>query len=269
MVDRKRPDISIECDGKPLLLAELKGPYATSTKRTLELSSGLERARKVLKRMVEEYSWQGVTLQLLTAIAPDGVVFYIHRVEIRPGLYLFIELGKIPIASSIENIGKVPRCISGFKHLKSMLREREAIVAPLKRRHIFEGKAPAHVTPDTKRLRQDLRAVYPEATSPTPQRRRSGQVGCTEDLFKTLFNNRGPLYNHPSDRTTICKSPAGDVSATCPEVLSFIIGKGFEIASAHQRDLSGYGGITVYTLVSRNPVMNHISLPESRLRYTE
>ncbi|KNC97264.1 uncharacterized protein SPPG_07653 [Spizellomyces punctatus DAOM BR117] len=178
MNDRKHPDITIKTMDRIVLVAELKSPHATSTQRNLQLADGLERAMKLVKKDMLEYDWGQTPLQLITAIAPDGAVFHIYNVQIYEGLCFCVELGKIPIVNSLENVGNLPRCIAGFRRLKEILKASGERLCSQRARHTFQDAPNYPITPDKHGLLRDLRQVFPDALTPetkTKEKRRRSQ----------------------------------------------------------------------------------------------
>ncbi|KAI8821743.1 uncharacterized protein EV422DRAFT_526738 [Fimicolochytrium jonesii] len=166
MNGRARPDITLSAQGRPLWLGELKSPYASNHLRRLELADGLLRALEHLKKDVAKYDWGDDIPSLMTCIAPDGLTFYLYRIEIRYPVYLFVQIGMIPIANSLENIANLPRCLMAVDELKKMLETHWTKIEKHRHRHAFETRAAVPLTPNNVKLLAALRTVYPEAVSP-------------------------------------------------------------------------------------------------------
>ncbi|KNC98090.1 uncharacterized protein SPPG_06500 [Spizellomyces punctatus DAOM BR117] len=172
MADRKRPDITISAHGRIILVAELKGPFASSTKRKLELGDGLQRALRQLKADTLQFDWGEIQPRMYTAISPDGLCFHIYKVQIVDELCFFVQLGKVPIANSFENSANVGRCLMGFGALRNILNEHAKIIKDQPRRHVFQSLPSLPNTPDKSKVLADLRRVYPQAASPLSKSRR-------------------------------------------------------------------------------------------------
>ncbi|KND03353.1 uncharacterized protein SPPG_02396 [Spizellomyces punctatus DAOM BR117] len=166
MVDRLRPDITIKAGSRPVLLVELKAPYAASSKRNLQLGEGLTRGLQFLKSDLVEYDWESQNPQIYTAIAPDGVNFQIYSIQIREQICFFVQLGKIPIVTCLDNIANLPRALVGFTHLRSIVARHVENIRSQSKRNVFHPPPEAHTTPDKSRLLENLRTVYPSAITP-------------------------------------------------------------------------------------------------------
>ncbi|KAJ3178485.1 hypothetical protein HDU87_003559 [Geranomyces variabilis] len=115
LADRKRPDVTVVFGSRPLLVAELKGPNAPKARQKLQLQDGLERARIQLKALASSHLWPtGQNPQLLTAIAPDGATFFLYNVILDRSTYFFVELGYMPVVTSVYNAHNVYSALSAF-----------------------------------------------------------------------------------------------------------------------------------------------------------
>ncbi|KAJ3269721.1 hypothetical protein HK104_005069 [Borealophlyctis nickersoniae] len=178
LVDRKRPDIRLEAYGRVIVVVEVKSPHARESQQNFQLGEGLERAMQFLKEDFKSHDWGETPPQLLTAISSDGVVFHVYNIQIIRSLCLCVELGKIPIVNSLENVANLPRCLAGFNRLREILHERAKVAGGQISRNPFQPAPACPATPDKSGLMRDLRKVYPDAVSPekAEKRRRSKTI---------------------------------------------------------------------------------------------
>ncbi|KAJ3164177.1 hypothetical protein HDU88_005489 [Geranomyces variabilis] len=174
MANRMRPDLSIKSGEFTMATGELKSPYAQSSTRKLQLAEGLSRAKVLLKKHVITHNWQTLDPMLITMIAPDGDTFHVYKVLLWEKLFFFVELGCVPIISSIYNVDRLERALTGFAKIRDLLEQQEPLRALLTPRTVLSAPPKLPSTPSSKALMRTLRTVHPMAVSPeTTVRRKS------------------------------------------------------------------------------------------------